>query len=486
MVFSSTIFLFLFLPVVLGLYFLTPRNFKNLFLLIASLFFYAWGEVFFVGVMLASIFVNYLMATQISRFRERQAGKIFLIVSIFANLGLLVYYKYANFLVDNLNVLLEGLNIDPVTIDPVHLPIGISFFTFQAMSYIIDVYRGTAKLQKNPINVALYISLFPQLIAGPIVRYHDVAKQIVARKHSVALFSEGAQRFIFGLAKKVLIANPLGLVADQVFAIPLEHVNSGLIWLGVICYSLQIYYDFSGYSDMAIGLGRMFGFRYLENFNYPYISSSIQEFWRRWHISLSNWFRDYLYIPLGGNRVRPWRVYLNLVTVFFLCGLWHGASWNFVIWGLLHGLFLMFERLGLASALALMPVVVRHAYVLLFVMVSWVFFRADDLSSSMAYLAAMIGEGRGNGQLYNVGLYINWEIIFILIIGVVGSTPILPYLRGLYTRSVRGWKVGGHKPSVLTYYVIPISYQLLMTGLLLISVTYLASGTYNPFIYFRF
>jgi alginate O-acetyltransferase complex protein AlgI len=486
MVFSSPIFLFLFLPVVLGLYFISPGKLKNLFLLVASIFFYAWGEVFFVGVMLASIIINYLAAILINRLRGTQKVKVFLVVAIIANLGLLAFYKYANFLVENLNALLAGLEIAPIAIDPVHLPIGISFFTFQALSYIIDVYRGAARVQKNPINVALYISLFPQLIAGPIVRYHDVARQIIARKHSIALFSEGVQRFIIGFAKKVLIANPLGLVADQIFEIPLEHVNAGLIWLGIFCYSLQIYFDFSGYSDMAIGLGRMFGFRYLENFNYPYISRSVQEFWRRWHISLSNWFRDYLYIPLGGNRCAPWRVYFNLVTVFFLCGLWHGASWNFVIWGLLHGSFLIFERLGLGSVLGLFHPIIRHVYVLLFLMISWVFFRADDLPSSITYLAAMIGEGKGNGLIYHAGLYLNRQVMAVLIIAVVGSTPILPYLKALYIRNLKSWKLGHEAPSAITYYVIPISYQLYMIAIFFVSVVYMASGTYNPFIYFRF
>jgi alginate O-acetyltransferase complex protein AlgI len=284
----------------------------------------------------------------------------------------------------------------------------------------------------------------------------------------------------------VLIANPLGLVADQIFEIPLEHVNAGLIWLGIFCYSLQIYFDFSGYSDMAIGLGRMFGFRYLENFNYPYISRSVQEFWRRWHISLSNWFRDYLYIPLGGNRCAPWRVYFNLVTVFFLCGLWHGASWNFVIWGLLHGSFLIFERLGLGSVLGLFHPIIRHVYVLLFLMISWVFFRADDLPSSMTYLAAMIGEGKGDGLIYHAGLYLNRQVMAVLIIAVVGSTPILPYLKTLYIRSLKSRKMEIEAPSAITYFVIPISYQIYMTTIFLLSVVYMASGTYNPFIYFRF
>jgi len=486
MVFSSTIFLFLFLPVVLAAYFLTPRLFKNLLLLVASLFFYAWGEGFYVGIMFASILVNYLAADQINRFRSTPRGTTFLVVAVIANLGLLAYFKYANFVVDNLNAVLSGLGFAPITMDPVHLPIGISFFTFQALSYVIDVYRKDAQAQSNPINVALYISLFPQLIAGPIVRYRDIAHQITARTHTLSLFSEGAQRFIIGLAKKVLIANPLGLVADQIFAIPTEQVNAGLIWLGVLCYSLQIYYDFSGYSDMAIGLGRMLGFRFLENFNYPYISRSLREFWRRWHISLSNWFRDYLYIPLGGNRCGPWRSYFNLVTVFFLCGLWHGASWNFVVWGLLHGTFLIFERLGLTRILALFPAILRHAYVLLFLMVSWVFFRAEDLSHALSYLAAMIGEGRGDGLVYHAGLYLNREVVVVLIVAVIGSAPVFPWLKQIYLRAVRRRQAETHAHLSPTDFAVAFGYSSLLAALLILSVSYMASGTYNPFIYFRF
>jgi alginate O-acetyltransferase complex protein AlgI len=486
MVFSSTIFLFLFLPLVLAAYFLTPRGLKNSLLLVASLFFYAWGEQFYVGVMFASILVNYFAAAQIGRFRSTPRGTFFLVVAVTANLGLLAFFKYANFLVDNLNTILGGLGIAPLVIDPVHLPIGISFFTFQALSYVIDVHRGDARAQSNPINVALYISLFPQLIAGPIVRYRDVARQITARRHSLALFAEGAQRFIFGLAKKVLIANPLGLVADQVFALPPEQVNAGLIWLGVLCYSLQIYYDFSGYSDMAIGLGRMLGFRFLENFNYPYISQSLREFWRRWHISLSNWFRDYLYVPLGGNRHGPWRTYFNLVTVFFLCGLWHGASWNFVIWGLLHGMFLIFERMGLNSVLALFPAIVRHAYVLLFLMISWLFFRADSLSDALSFLAAMMGEGRGDGVIHHAGLYLTREVVVILIVGVIGSAPVLPWLKRLYLRKTLRRRARSGTAYSSADLAVATGYSSMLAALLLLSVSYMASGTYNPFIYFRF
>ncbi|MBE0586337.1 MAG: MBOAT family protein, partial [Desulfofustis sp.] len=332
MVFSSTIFLFVFLPLVLLSYMVAGRKFRNVILLAASLLFYAWGENVFVLLMLISIALNYCFGLLIDHSQQRGwSGKIPLILALLTNLGLLGFFKYANFLIDNLNTILINLDFEPVEMQAVHLPIGISFFTFQALSYVIDLYRGQASVQKSPINVALYISLFPQLIAGPIVRYHDVAEQIVHRTTRFDDFTYGIRRFIIGLGKKVLVANVLGRTADYMFSLPADSIPAGLAWLGAVSYTLQIYYDFSGYSDMAIGLGRMFGFRFLENFNYPYAAQSIREFWRRWHISLSSWFRDYLYISLGGNRHGATRTYVNLMIVFFLCGLWHGASWTFVV-----------------------------------------------------------------------------------------------------------------------------------------------------------
>ena len=355
------------------------------------------------------------------------------------------------------------------------------------MSYVIDVYRGASRPQTNLVNVALYISLFPQLIAGPIVRYHDIDQQIMGRSHSIPLFATGIKRFIFGLGKKVIIANPLGHVADQIFAIPPDSVTTPLIWLAVLAYSLQIYFDFSGYSDMAIGLGRMFGFRFLENFNYPYISRSVQEFWRRWHISLSRWFRDYLYIPLGGNRCSRPRMYFNLVTVFFLCGLWHGASWNFVIWGLLHGTFLILERVGLAEIMGRLPAIVRHTYVLLFIAITWVFFRSESLSASITYLAAMAGYAHGDGLEYYAALYLNGEVSVILVIGIIFSTPVLPRLRSIYSKATEIRSASGDNLyfGAMTK-TVPVAYYLFLTALLVICAAYVASGTYNPFIYFRF
>jgi alginate O-acetyltransferase complex protein AlgI len=486
MVFSSAVFLFLFLPIVLALYFVVPQRAKNLLLLIASLFFYAWGEGLFVAIMLISILTNYGAGVLIDRFRDRPKIKVVLILAIVANLSLLGIYKYANFLVDNLNDLLALIHITPIYLEPIHLPIGISFFTFQAISYIVDVFRGEAAAQKNPINIALYIAMFPQLIAGPIVRYHDVAQQIRNRTVNLTSFSYGISRFIIGLGKKMLIANPMGHVADQVFALPTDELTFSLTWLGVICYSLQIYFDFSAYSDMAIGLGRMFGFRFLENFNYPYISDSIQAFWRRWHISLSSWFRDYLYIPLGGNRRAAIQVYLNLVMIFFLCGLWHGASWNFVIWGLIHGAFLVLERLGFRKQLDNLWLPLRHIYVLTIVMLAWVFFRAEDLTTAISYLEAMFGFGHGSGVQYHVSLYIDLEGWLVLFIGIIGSLPIIPYLKKFWEHELTklketpGWFERALKSGVYCANLLALS------GILIVSSMYLAAETHNPFIYFRF
>ncbi len=478
MVFSSAIFLFLFLPVVLLGYFLMPRSMRNLFLLIASLFFYAWGEGFYVALMLTSVALNYIAGRLIDRFRDEHAGKIILAVTVAINLLLLGGFKYANFLVENLNMLLAAIEIPLIDLDPVHLPIGISFFTFQAMSYVIDVYRRDAEVQHNPINSALYIALFPQLIAGPIVRYHDVAKQLVSRTVTLEFFASGVGLFIVGLGKKMLIANPMGEIADKVFAIPAGELTADIAWLGVSCYTLQIYFDFSGYSDMAIGLGRMFGFNFLINFNYPYIAQSMREFWRRWHISLSRWFRDYLYVPLGGNRLGPTRTYINLLIVFVLCGFWHGASWNFLIWGLLHGAFLALERTRFGDFLKKLWRPLRHAYVLLAVMISWVFFRADDLPYALRFLAAMFGMGHGSGLNFHLSLYIDNLILLILMFGCIGSIPILPALRDRLQLVAAMYPVTRALVSVLAVTVL----LAIVVG----AAMHLAAGTHNPFIYFRF
>lgn len=481
MLFSSTIFVFLFLPIVIAIYFATPMKGRNLLLVLASLLFYAWGEGAYIVVMLFSMAFNYCFGILIENYRKN--ARIILGVAVAANLAALAFYKYSLFIADNLNLLLMPLGARPIEMDSVHLPIGISFFTFHSISYLIDIYRKDAAAQRNPINLVLYISFFPQLIAGPIVRYHDIAEQLTKRPILSEDVAIGIRRFIIGLGKKVLIANPLAIPADQIFSLPSSALTTELAWVGIICYTLQIYFDFSGYSDMAIGLARIFGFRFLENFNYPYISKSIQEFWRRWHISLSNWFRDYLYIPLGGNRAPPLRVYFNLIAVFFLCGLWHGASWNFIIWGFIHGAFLVFERMGMAGWLARLGPVTGRIYVLTVVVASWVFFRTETVPDAMNYLTAMVGRGAGNGIEHHVGMYLSSEVLVAMAFGFLGATPIIPFLRRInFIRTVLG------------RYGDAASVQLFLSGarltvlsfVFVASMSYLAAGTYNPFIYFRF
>jgi alginate O-acetyltransferase complex protein AlgI len=481
MLFSSTVFLFLFLPIVLGLTLIAPRRWQNLVLLVASLFFYAWGEGQYTALMLVSIAMNYFFAIGVESC-ERSARKIVIGIAVAVNLGLLIAFKYSNFLVDNLNAVLGSLGTSPIRLAPVHLPLGISFFTFHAISYLVDVYRRQAPAERNPINMGLYITLFPQLVAGPILRYMDVAGQIASRVVTAEWFASGVRRFISGLGKKMLLANTVAVPADAIFAIPADQLTTPLSWLGVVCYGLQIYFDFSGYSDMAIGLGRMFGFSFRENFNYPYIARSITEFWRRWHISLSTWFRDYLYIPLGGNRGSSGRTYFNLLTVFFLCGVWHGASWNFICWGLLHGALLVIERMWLGQRLAAWWRPVGHLYTLLFVMIGWVFFRAETLPRALDYLGAAAGFAKGPGLQYNVARYLDSQVLLALIIGVIASMPVLPLLQSCGTRlREHGSRFGETVDGALSLSGIA-GYALI----LLFSVMVLASGTHNPFIYFRF
>jgi alginate O-acetyltransferase complex protein AlgI len=485
MVFSSTVFLFLFLPCVLLAYVLVPMRVKNVLLLGASLIFYAWGEGGLVLLLLASSAFNYVIARIIASSRHSHAGATLLAVGVSANLSLLLYYKYATFLIHNYNALAPLPGFAPVVIDEIRLPIGISFFTFQSISYLVDVYRGTADAQRRFVDAALYIALFPQLIAGPIVRYGQIATQLRERHLTLDLFSDGVRRFVIGLGKKVLVANPLGAVADQVFAIPGNELTWGVAWLGALCYAFQIYFDFSGYSDMAIGLGRMFGFSFPENFNYPYVSRSIREFWRRWHISLSSWFRDYVYVPLGGNRVGSARHYANLVIVFALCGLWHGASWTFLVWGLYHGLFLVAERLGLDRHVARLWQPAQHLYALLVVLVGWVFFRADDLPYALSFLRAMVGAGAPEGAVHPLGLYLTTEVAFTLTVAAVASTGALQSI----ARSIG--RPQEHREDIVRALPSPPLWQRLgepvyLLLVLVVASAYLAAGTYNPFIYFRF
>jgi alginate O-acetyltransferase complex protein AlgI len=422
--------------------------------------------------MLSSIVFNYLLGRGVDSRRGSRSGRGLLILAVVGNLGALIAFKYANFLADNLDLLTSAFGFPPLDLQPIHLPIGISFFTFQALSYVIDVHRGQAPVQRNPLDLALYISLFPQLIAGPIVRYGGIAGQLRERTIDAQGFAQGVERFTIGLAKKMMVANPAGAIADSVFALTAQDLSSPVAWLGLACYTIQIYFDFSGYSDMAIGLGRMFGFRFPENFNYPYISLSITEFWRRWHISLSSWFRDYLYIPLGGNRVSLGRTYANLLIVFVLCGFWHGASWNFLIWGLAHGALLVIERSGLSSILDKLPAVIRRVYVLLTVMIAWVFFRAETLPEAVTYLGTMFG-GSSASIGHPLGYYVNSWTLIVLFAGILGSGPFLPWVREATSR-----RIGAAYSASLGVTLISI--------LLLGSLMFMAAGTYNPFIYFRF
>ena len=482
MVFSSIIFLFFFLPITLTLYYLGGRHLRNTLLLLASLFFYAWGEKQYVLLMLSSIFLNFICGVLLDRQTSSRMRRLVLSAGIVINLGGLGFYKYKDFILQNFNEIASVLHLSPVAVTVTHLPIGISFFTFQALSYIIDVYRRQTPAQRNPMHLGLYIASFPQLIAGPIIRYHDVARQIISRTHCLEKFSYGVERFIFGLGKKVLLANVMAEMADHIFNAPIVQLSVFEAWLGILCYAMQIYFDFSGYSDMAIGLGAMFGFRFLENFNYPYISRSIREFWRRWHISLTNWFRDYLYIPLGGNRLGAVRTYLNLVLVFLLCGFWHGASWNFIAWGAFHGFFLALERWRLSRILERCPLVLQHLYVGLVVLVGWVFFRLEKFSDAIAYLGAMLGIGT-SPQINPWVLYkMDSLVFFTLAVAAVCSMPVYPLLRDMILR-----KIAFSQPGNLSLYAGVQAVKVTTMGVILLLVLMaLASGAYNPFIYFRF
>jgi alginate O-acetyltransferase complex protein AlgI len=481
--FTEPAFLFAFLPIVLGLHALSPPAARNAVLVAASVVFYASGAGAFTRLILASIALNYLAALGVARLAGRPSGAWLLRATVAANLVVLGVFKYAGFAAENLNVLLDAGGLAPVPIPAVTLPIGISFFTFHAISYVVDVKRGDAEAQKGPIEAALYLLLFPQLIAGPIIRYRWIAAQLKTRHVAVADAAYGARRFVVGLAKKMLIANTVAVPADALFSGDPAELTAGLAWLAAVCYTLQIYFDFSGYSDMAVGLGRLFGFRFPENFRYPYAATSVQDFWRRWHISLSSWFRDYVYVPLGGNRVAPARVYLNLLVVFFLCGLWHGARWTFVAWGLFHGAFLVAERvLGTrtASATPGPSIWLARVYTLLVVIVGWVLFRADTFDGAWRMLAAMAGFGEGRPSTHTWAWYVTPELVAAMLAGAIGSVPLVPRLaeRVLATdddsdRRARPWL-----PSALAAAALVL--------LLVASIAMGAARTYNPFIYYQF
>ena len=466
MLFSSMTFVFMFLPIVCGMYLLVRnRQLRNYVLLFASILFYAWGEPKYVAIMLLTIIINYFGAILIDKHHRHK--KQLLIWTILADLGILFYFKYFNFVMKNINF---AFNADIPFLDVI-MPIGISFYTFQALSYVIDVYRGDVAVQKRINKLALYICLFPQLIAGPIVKYHDVKDQIDYREERFDKVIYGIKRFIIGLAKKMLIANTMGAVADKIFAMPVTDFGTGIAWIGAIAYTFQIFYDFSGYSDMAIGLGSIFGFKFLENFNYPYIAKSITDFWRRWHISLSTWFKEYLYIPLGGNRVAKSRMYLNLFLVFLATGIWHGAEWTFIVWGLWHGFFIIMEKLtgwhkkegGTGLRIS------QHLYTILVFVFGWVLFRADNIIYAWQYFKNMLGLVEHNNITYTLGYYIDNIEILTFAVAVLCSMPIFKNIA---------------LPVVNKYKHFAINTWIMM--LFVLSSAAIAASTYNPFIYFRF
>lgn len=466
MVFSSQIFIFIFLPFTLLSYYLFPNKLRNYVLLLLSIFFYSWSGVNYVLILLTSILINYSFGIFISKYIERIAIKrLLLTIGVILNLILLFYFKYYNFTISNLNTIFK-LNI---ALKEIVLPIGISFFTFQGMSYIIDIYRGTATVNKNIFSVALYISLFPQLVAGPIVKYKDIENQIRNRKETLQGFSYGIERFIIGLAKKVIIADVLASIVVSIIPNSNNIIDTPTAWLGIICYTLQIYFDFSGYSDMAIGLGAMFGFTFMDNFNFPYISKSITEFWRRWHISLSTWFKEYLYIPLGGNRTG--NTYINLLIVFFVTGLWHGSSWNFIIWGLWHGLFIIIEKfIQNKNWYIKTPSIIKWFVTIFIVIIGWVFFSFDSLSNAFNFLLVMFGITNNEIVTFRISYYLNFRTVIWLIFAIIFSSPVLTNILKKYNSN--------------KYFEIVKTIALSI--LLVICIIFIVNSTYSPFIYFQF
>ena len=469
MLFSSMTFIYVFLPIVLFLYLVTKKELHNPILLIASIIFYAWAEPRYLAIMLAVIIINYLGAMSIEKYQKFK--KPILILTIISNLGFLFYFKYFNFLIDNIN----GLFHSHISALNIVLPIGISFYTFQAMSYLIDVFRGEVKAQRDIYKLALFICLFPQLVAGPIVKYHDIENQISDREVNFEKVSLGVKRFIIGLSKKVLIANTMAAIADKIFTQDPHAFGHGIAWLGSIAYTFQIYFDFSGYSDMAIGLGLIFGFKFLENFNYPYISKSVTEFWRRWHISLSTWFKQYVYISLGGNRAGLLKTCRNLGIVFLLTGIWHGANWTFIVWGLWSGFFIIIEKLLNIKEFDSKPhsiwvETLRHIYCILFFIIGWVIFRADNIKYAWDYLMNMFGLLHIHSEeiIYTPLYYVDRLEIITLVVAILCSIPLFKKMLEVKNKYARFF----------------INIWLLL--LFFLSTCSIAAGTYNPFIYFRF
>ena len=466
MLFSSIPFLYYFLPSVLILYFVVPQKLKNTILLVSSLIFYGWGEPKYVILMVASIIIGYVSGLLIEATNKKSKKRAIMIINVAVNICFLGFFKYSNFFIENFNAL-TGLSIKLLNIA---LPIGISFYTFQILSYTVDVYRGTVKAQKNLISLATYISMFPQLIAGPIVRYTDIVDSLNDRKHTFFKIATGLRRFIIGLSKKVLIANALGEFCATFKASDDKSVF--FYWVYAISFCLQVYFDFSGYSDMAIGLGKIFGFEFMENFNFPFISKSISEFWRRWHISLGSWFRDYVYIPLGGNRVKKTRWIFNIVVVWFLTGFWHGAAWNFIVWGLYFVVFLILEKTKPIRFITETKVL-NHIYTLFFIMISFVIFDAVNMGEAFSYIKAMLGFS-GAPLISTEFIYYLKEYSVVILLGIIGSTPIV---KNVFYRlsQAKCCKI-----------VIDVLEPIVLVSLLVLITAYLVDGSFNPFLYFRF
>lgn len=465
MLFSSVTFLFYFLPAIILLYFLVPKKFKNAVLLLFSLFFYAWGGVTYALLMVLAIAMGYVAGLLIEKYRGRKIAKLFLFIAVAAIISFMLYFKYTDFFIDNFNKI-TGLSIPLLRLA---LPIGISFYTFQIISYVVDVYRGE-KAQKNPINLAAYVAMFPQLIAGPIVRYADVARELEERTHNVTEAGQGVRRFIVGLSKKVLIANSMYDLSQIIYKA--EDKSVVFYWIYGIAVALYIYFDFSGYSDMAIGLGRIFGFHFLENFNYPYISKSVTEFWRRWHMSLGSWFRDYVYIPLGGNRVSKGRWFINIFAVWLFTGFWHGASWNFILWGLFFGVLLVIEKFWLYKFFDKSRVIGR-VYVLFAAMISFMVFNIDSLGEAFSYVGGLFGAG-GVPFINSETVYYLRSYAVLLIVGIVGATPLV--------KNVATKLSTGKKTCKVMSFVEPV----VLVVLLVVVTAFLVDSSSNPFLYFRF
>ncbi|MFN5458376.1 MAG: MBOAT family O-acyltransferase [Bacteroidota bacterium] len=476
MLFSSLIFLYAFLPFSLLLTWLTPSRYQNYILLLLSLIFYAWSGVSYTLIVLFSILFNYFFGIWVEKNNGNINAKRILIGCVAGNLLLLIIIKYTPFIFQNINSLILLWGIKPFSIPDIKLIPGISFFTFHSISYVVDIYRKESPAQKNFFSMGLYIVFFPQLIAGPIIRYHEIADQFENRKISLDDIIYGINRFLTGLVKKVIFSNTFSYPADEIFKSGIQQIDTPTAWFGIICYTLHIYFDFSGYSDMAIGLGKMFGFTFPENFNFPYIARSVQDFWRRWHMTLSRWFRDYVYIPMGGNRVGVLRTYFNLIFVFFLTGFWHGASWNMIVWGLFHGFFLILERVGLEKILKRLPVI-NNLYTLLVVVIAWVFFRASDFEYAIQFIGRMFGikEGLSQGSL-SVLSFLNREFNLIFVIGLIMAFRIPQFF--------------AEKINLKSYYslskITSSTHFVLLVVLLIVCTFYLVKQEHNPFIYFQF